>query len=154
MITVQVPRPKGVESIELNVYEEKVSIEEAAEVAANVNDLVNLALTANAYQREALRTASGMNDKYPMWLNGVIGLAGESGECADLIKKHLFQGHELDVEHLAKELGDVAWYLAVTAYAIGYPLEDVLRMNMKKLRERYPKGFDPEKSKHRKAGDV
>ena len=154
MITVQVPRPKGVESIELNVYEEKVSIEEAAEVAANVNDLVNLALTANAYQREALRTASGMNDKYPMWLNGVLGLAGESGECADLIKKHLFQGHELDVEHLAKELGDVAWYLAVTAYAIGYPLEDVLRMNMKKLRERYPKGFDPEKSKHRKAGDV
>ena len=154
MITVQVPRPKGVESIELNVYEEKASIEEAAEVAANVNDLVNLALTANAYQREALRTASGMNDKYPMWLNGVLGLAGESGECADLIKKHLFQGHELDVEHLAKELGDVAWYLAVTAYAIGYPLEDVLRMNMKKLRERYPKGFDPEKSKHRKAGDV
>ena len=154
MITVQVPRPKGIESIELNVYEEKASIEEAAEVAANVNDLVNLALTANAYQREALRTASGMNDKYPMWLNGVLGLAGESGECADLIKKHLFQGHELDVEHLAKELGDVAWYLAVTAYAIGYPLEDVLRMNMKKLRERYPKGFDPEKSKHRKAGDV
>lgn len=109
-------------------------------------------ITPNEYQVEALRTASGMNPKYPMFLNGVLGLGGESGECEDIVKKHLFQGHDLDLEHLAKELGDVSWYLAVTAYSIGYDLETVLQMNVDKLRQRYPNGFDPERSLHRKAG--
>ena len=104
----------------------------------------------NDYQMEALRTA-GTND---LLLNGVMGLAGESGECVDLVKKYLFQGHALDREHLAKELGDVAWYLAVTAYDIGYDLESVLRMNVDKLRARYPNGFDSDRSRHRESGDV
>lgn len=154
MITVHVPRPKGVESIDLNLYEEKANLAEALEAATDINDRLNNSLTVNAYQREALRTASGMNNQYPMWLNGVLGLTGESGECADMVKKYLFQGHDLDKEHLAKELGDVAWYVAVTAHAIGYTLEDVLRMNMNKLRARYPEGFSAEKSLHRKEGDV
>lgn len=108
----------------------------------------------NEYQVEALRTASGMNKELPMSLNGVMGLAGESGECVDMMKKHLFQGHPLDKEHMAKELGDVAWYLAVTAHAIGYDLETVLQMNVDKLRKRYPNGFEAEKSLHRKDGDI
>lgn len=106
-------------------------------------------MTINDYQKEALRTAGEAD-----FLNGVLGLCGESGECADIVKKYLFQGHDLDVEHLAKELGDVAWYLAVTAYAIGYDLETVLRLNVRKLRKRYPDGFDPEKSQNRKEGDI
>jgi NTP pyrophosphatase (non-canonical NTP hydrolase) len=81
-------------------------------------------------------------------------LAGESGEVADLVKKHFFQGHPLDEEHLAKELGDIAWYLAETAYAIGYSLDTILRMNVEKLRNRYPDGFDISKSINRKEGDV
>ena len=111
-------------------------------------------MTINEYQVEAMRTASGMNQDYPMLLNGVMGLAGESGECVDLMKKHLFQGHELDKEHLAKELGDVAWYLAVSAHCLGYKLEDVLRMNVTKLRKRYPNGFDPDRSTKRESGDI
>ena len=111
-------------------------------------------MTPNEYQKEALRTASGMYHVFPMELNGVMGLAGESGECVDLMKKHLFQGHVLDKEHLAKELGDVAWYLAVTAHAIGYDLETILQMNIDKLRKRYPDGFDAERSQCREAGDV
>ena len=111
-------------------------------------------MTPNEYQVEALRTASGMNRVFPMELNGVMGLAGESGECVDLMKKHLFQGHILDKEHLAKELGDVAWYLAVTAHAIGYDLETILQMNVDKLRKRYPDGFDAGRSQYRAAGDV
>jgi NTP pyrophosphatase (non-canonical NTP hydrolase) len=112
-------------------------------------------MTINEYQKEALRTANGMNyEGHNMLTNGVMGLCGESGECVDLMKKHLFQGHELDKAHLAKELGDVAWYLAVTAYALGYDLEAVLQMNVDKLRARYPDGFDADKSLHRKEGDV
>lgn len=111
-------------------------------------------MTINEYQVEALRTASGMNKQHPMALNGVMGLAGESGECVDMMKKHLFQGHALDTEHLAKELGDVAWYLAIAAHAIGYDLETILQMNVDKLRKRYPDGFDPNRSQHREKGDV
>lgn len=108
--------------------------------------------TGNIYQEEAMRTAEGMYGD--LLQNGVMGLCGESGECVDLVKKHLFQGYELDKEHLAKELGDVAWYLAVTAEAIGYDLNTILQMNVKKLRDRYPNGFDEERSKHRKEGDI
>ena len=66
-------------------------------------------MTPNEYQKEALRTASGMSQEYPRILNGLMGLNGEAGECIDILKKHLFQGHDLDREHMAKELGDVAW---------------------------------------------
>ena len=108
-------------------------------------------MTINEYQKEALRTASGMSGEYPLILNGVLGLGGESGECLDIVKKCLFQGHRLDKEHLAEELGDVAWYLAVSAHAIGLDLESILQGNVDKLRKRYPDGFDKERSLHREA---
>ena len=123
-------------------------------------------MDVNLYQKECLRTAKGMTNyivltekgeddiNYAMLLNGLIGLNGEAGECIDIYKKHLFQDHELDKDHLAKELGDVAWYLAVSASALGYDLEDIFRMNVEKLRARYPDGFDPELSKHRKENDI
>lgn len=109
-------------------------------------------MTGNEYQKAAMRTAGTFNKK-ALLVNGVLGMGGESGECEDLVKKHIFQGHPLDLEHMAKELGDVAWYLAVTAYAIGYNLDDIFRMNVDKLLARYPDGFDAERSLHRQAGD-
>lgn len=118
-------------------------------------------MTINEFQREALRTERGMNkdpsiidnDKFRLQ-NGLMGLCGEAGEAIDILKKHLFQGHDLDTEHLAIELGDVAWYLAVTADALGYDLESIFVMNRAKLRARYPDGFDPKLSKHRIEGDI
>ena len=107
-------------------------------------------MTINDYQKAALRTANkGKLSDTELLTNGVLGLSGESGECADIVKKHLFQGHELDAEKLANELGDVAWYLALASYAIGYDLEKVLQMNVDKLRKRYPDGFSAERSIHR-----
>lgn len=111
-------------------------------------------MTINEYQKLAMVTASQMNQEYPRLLNGLMGLNGEAGECIDILKKHLFQGHDLDKEHMAKELGDVAWYLAVSADSIGYDLETIFQMNIDKLRARYPEGFDPELSRNRKKGDV
>lgn len=110
-------------------------------------------MTPNDYQRLARRTASEKAMKDPI-LNGVLGLGGESGEAEDLVKKERFQDHELDKAQMAKELGDVAWYLAFTAYGIGYDLEDIFRMNIEKLKARYPNGFDAEHSLHRKPGDI
>ena len=80
-------------------------------------------MTPNDYQQAALRTAPGDLPPERLLLNGLMGLNGEAGEAIDILKKHLFQGHELDTAHMAKELGDVAWYLAVSANAIGYDLE-------------------------------
>lgn len=105
----------------------------------------------NEYQSAAMRTANGMDNRYPMILNGVLGLNGESGECADIVKKHLFQGHDLDEKHLAEELGDVLWYIAVTARSIGYDLDEIAQMNVDKLLKRYPDGFDSERSVNRDA---
>ena len=117
-------------------------------------------MTANEFQTAAMRTVPAIQREYPIVvdnvciLNGVMGLAGESGECVDLVKKHLMQGHQLDKEHLASELGDVAWYLAVTAYALGYDLEQIFQMNVDKLWKRYPTGFDAVRSQHRRKDDV
>lgn len=107
-------------------------------------------MDVNDYQKAALRTMSDKSDI----VDAALGLAGESGEFADLVKKHIFQGHELDSEHLAKELGDIAWYLAVGAYVIGYDLETIFQMNIDKLKARYPYGFDANKSLNRKEGDI
>ena len=112
-------------------------------------------MTINEYQTAALRTAQ--TDKLTasdLLLNSALGLCGESGEVADLVKKHRFQGHDLDIEHIAKELGDISWYLAVGAYAIGYDLETILQMNVDKLKARYPNGFSTDRSLHRAENDV
>lgn len=108
-------------------------------------------MTGNEYQKHALRTAGNFDETRPYGLltNGVMGLCGESGECIDHVKKWMHQGHELSPKHLAEELGDVAWYLAITAHAIGYDLDTVLQMNVDKLKKRYPDGFSAEKSIHR-----
>ena len=103
-------------------------------------------MTANEYQKLAMRTLNPALDKRDVLINGVMGLCGEAGEAIDIVKKHLAQGHALDREALIKELGDVAWYLAETAYALGVPLEDVLQRNIDKLRARYPQGFEAKRS--------
>ena len=106
-------------------------------------------LTADEYQKKAMATLNPALSKSDVLLNGVMGLCGESGECIDLVKKHLHQGHALDKAKLCKELGDVAWYLAETAYALDLSLEEVLRGNLDKLKKRYPQGFAVEKSVNR-----
>ncbi len=107
------------------------------------------ALTANEYQKLAMTTLNPCLSKRDVLLNGVMGLCGESGECIDLVKKHLHQGHDLDREKLAKELGDVAWYLAETAWALDLSLEEILRGNLDKLKKRFPQGFDTARSVNR-----
>lgn len=105
-------------------------------------------MTGTEYQKKAMRTASSL-DKDALVLNGVMGLNGEAGECIDIVKKHLFQGHDLDREKLIDELGDVLWYAASLAEGIGTTLDDVMQHNVDKLTRRYPEGFDAERSIHR-----
>ena len=106
-------------------------------------------MTINEYQKLAMTTLNPALDRKDVLINGVMGLCGESGEAIDIVKKWLAQGHELDREKLAKELGDIAWYLAETAWALDVPLEEILQANIDKLKKRYPEGFDSNRSIHR-----
>ena len=108
-------------------------------------------MTINEYQKLAMKTLNPELSKKDLLINGVMGLCGESGEAIDIVKQWLAQGHELDKEKLAKELGDIAWYLAETAYALDIPLEDILQGNIEKLKKRYPEGFASERSIFREA---
>ena len=109
-------------------------------------------MTINEYQRLAQRTASTGVPSSKIE-NGILGLCGETGEIADVYKKYLYQGHELDREHMAEELGDVCWYVAEMASGLGLPLEEIMAQNIEKLRKRYPDGFDAERSVHREDAD-
>ena len=100
------------------------------------------------YQTLALRTAANTSEDR-LLLNGVMGLCGEAGECIDVVKKHLFQGHQLDRDKLIDEMGDCLWYLATLAEGLGAGLGEIAEGNVAKLKKRYPEGFDAERSVNR-----
>lgn len=106
-------------------------------------------MTINEYQKLAMTTLNPELSQKDVLINSVMGLCGESGEAIDIVKKWLAQGHELDKKHLAEELGDIAWYLAEAATALDLLLEEILQANIDKLKQRYPKGFETEKSQNR-----
>lgn len=114
-------------------------------------------LDFDQYQALALRTASpeSLVDAPTMLNAAALGLSGESGEIADHVKKVMFHGHPLDQatqDKIAKEIGDILWYCAIAAHGIGMGLGDVARMNVEKLRKRYPEGFSTERSLNRPYG--
>ena len=108
-------------------------------------------MNVNDYQKEAMTLLNPALTEKEVLMNALMGLCGESGEAIDLMKKHLYQGHDLDKEKLVKELGDIAWYLAEAATGLNIDLSEVLQRNLDKLHARYPQGFSTERSMHREA---
>lgn len=109
-------------------------------------------MTLNEYQELAQRTSR--NDLSPddHLFNGILGLAGETGECADLVKKCFFQdGRDIRCD-LKDELGDVLWYVVEAVSAMNWTLEEVAQHNVSKLKKRYPDGFEAVRSLHRTEG--
>lgn len=90
-------------------------------------------MNINDYQKEAMKTLNPELNKKDILINSVMGLCGESGEAIDIVKKWLMQGHDLDKNHLIKELGDIAWYLAEAATALDVPLDTILQGNLMDL---------------------
>ena len=107
-------------------------------------------LTLNNYQSLASRTAGAGGDGQRRLVIAALGLAGEAGEFANMVKKLTAHGHEIAPETLADELGDVMWYVAEAATAIGIHLGEIAQGNVDKLRNRYPEGFSEERSINRK----
>lgn len=110
-------------------------------------------MTANEYQKLAARTINPDLTPTGQEKHALFGLCGEVGELQSLYQK-TYQGHTFDPEHAKKELGDLLWFIAEYCTGYGWNLEDVMRLNIDKLRARYPEGFDEEHSLHRAANDI
>jgi NTP pyrophosphatase (non-canonical NTP hydrolase) len=107
-------------------------------------------MLVDEYQKAALTTERKNYESENHRLSVLaLGLAGESGEVADMIKKAVGHGHTLDKDKLVKELGDVCWYVACMANAVGVSLDIVMQRNKEKLKTRYPDGFSTEASINR-----
>lgn len=117
-------------------------------------------MTPDEYVVKAMRTNDGKCGhrvihamhtipRYGELLNGALGLTGEAGEVADLIKKAIFHGHELDKDVIVKEMGDVMWYMALLCHALNIQLSTVMERNIEKLERRYKDGFSEEASRNR-----
>jgi len=87
-------------------------------------------------------------------LNGCLGLSGEAGEFNDMIKKHIFHEKELDIEHLKKECGDILWYVAMICHSMNWNMDEIMQMNIDKLKARYPEGFNIEQADNRSKEDI
>lgn len=109
-------------------------------------------MTGNEYQKLAERTIN--HDLLPIFQehHALYGMVSEIGELCGIYQK-TFQGHNDTDEHKKKEVGDLLWFVAEYCTAKGWYLEDIMQLNIDKLRARYPEGFDTEKSLHRKDGD-
>ena len=136
-------------------------------------------MTGNEYQKLAMRTknhkateritdkldllkfckknniASALQD-YDLGgiFNACLGLSGEVGEFNDMIKKWIFHDKQLDIDHAKKAAGDICWYLAMLCESFGWNLDEIMQMNVDKLKARYPEGFDIERANHRAEDDV
>ncbi|HFR4141703.1 nucleotide pyrophosphohydrolase [Bacillus cereus] len=133
-----------------------ISKSKEGQVIINHNQICEL----DKYQEAALRTWNTNQDFGGRVLNAALGLSGESGEVADIVKKAVFHGNGFDPAHcpgeeegnthkIALELGDILYYISIMSYEMGYTLEDIAQMNIAKLAKRYPEGFSREASQAR-----
>ena len=111
-------------------------------------------MTGREYQSLAIRTCAIPYElKEDMLYHAVFGLNSEAGEVAGILQKK-YQGHPVDREHIKKELGDCLWMIAEACFALDFSMDEVMQMNIDKLKARFPEGFSAEKSLHRKVGDI
>lgn len=110
-------------------------------------------MDGNVYQVQAMRTANTDLTAKETLFHAVFGMASEAGEISGLLQK-TYQGHILDKDHLVKEMGDLMWFIAEACDVLNVPMNEVMEKNINKLRDRYPNGFESEKSLNRKKGDI
>ena len=111
-------------------------------------------MKASDYQEQAART---MIDRPGFEIPGhemmvvwnALGLAGEAGEVAELVKKGIFHRHSIDRARIEKELGDVLWYASALCTTLGLDMGEIMQANIEKLKVRYPNGYSSADSQQR-----
>ena len=110
-------------------------------------------MKASEYQVLASRTMNRELSKEKELEHALFGMVSELGEVCSIYQKAL-QGHPLDLAHVRKECGDLLWFIAELHTHYGWNMDETMAMNIKKLKERFPNGFEAERSLHRKANDI
>lgn len=105
-------------------------------------------MTFDEYQQAAWRTQNKKLTREELRNHALFGLAAECGEIHSLFQK-VYQGHELNMDSVVKEMGDLQWFLNELADALGLRMDDIVTANNEKLWKRYPEGFDAVRSVHR-----
>lgn len=98
-------------------------------------------MTFDEFQTASLRTSAAPYPDRERPMVQTLGLCGEAGEVAELVKKAAWHGKPVSLEKMADELGDVLWYVADLASHYGLSLSEIAAGNIEKLRQRYPEGF-------------
>ena len=109
-------------------------------------------MDSKTYSARADRTVSDAHDSGMVvkagrdlkLLHASLGMETESGEVADIMKRHLFYGTDIDPIHVKEEIGDLLWYVSLALDAIDSSFDEVMEMNIRKLEIRYPEKFTPE----------
>lgn len=110
-------------------------------------------MTVYEYQGLAARTVNKELTNRDLREHALHGIAAECGEVHGLYQK-VYQGHEIDYDHVKKEVGDLLWFIAELCTAYAWSMEDIAKQNIEKLKARYPEGFSVDNSLHRAQGDV
>tara|TARA_S200002703_G_scaffold140208_2_gene131338 strand:- start:334 stop:741 length:408 start_codon:yes stop_codon:yes gene_type:complete len=111
----------------------------------------------NNFEKRAKRLYIEDGVNTPLLLTSAIGAGSECGEFEEIVKKIVFQGKEYNEDsrfHMKRELGDILWYVANAATALGYTLDEIVEGNIAKLESRYPNGFEVYRSENREEGDL
>ena len=123
-----------------------------------VNEVTSQESKENSVFFERLEYLKSKDFHSERLLTAAVGLCAESGEFTEVIKKIIFQGKEPTEEnlfHLKREMGDIMWYFMQACMALDVSPEEIIEMNVEKLKSRYPGGeFDVHYSENRKAGDL
>lgn len=110
-------------------------------------------MTFDEYQKQALKTAHNHPDALMNQTIWAMGVAGEAGEVVEKWKKIVAYKDGIvsqeDLGELAKELGDVIWYIAVMAHSLGLSLDDIMQRNLEKLASRQKRGVIKSKGDNR-----
>lgn len=117
---------------------------------ARYGNVLDAASVVSVYPLLVEKTSRKDLPKDERIMNALMGMCGEIGEVVDIFKKHLFQGHDLDVNHVVEELGDVLYYMCWLAIELDIDFSEICFENMAKLEERYPAGFSVDRSVNRK----
>ncbi len=136
---------------------------EVKDFFSTYSDFVKKVTSEPSLDIEALKTSmQEIEDKSPIesarLMTAALGLGSESGEFVEIVKKMFLQGKppsQDNIFHMKRELGDICWYIAQACMALDTTFDEIIEMNVEKLKARYPGGeFDVHKSENRKVGDL
>ena len=154
-MTISINKEETPKGVKFTMSQNKVDTQKYVEF---VNEVTSQESKEESVFFERLEYLKNKNFPTQRLLTAAVGMSAEAGEFTEIIKKTIFQGKPVTKEnlfHLKRELGDIMWYVAQACMGLNTSIDEIMEMNVEKLRSRYPGGeFDVHYSENRKEGDL